>query len=56
MYYYLGDCESDAQKVLDEVYEVEHRKLDEEYNQKEWEYQTNINDDTAATSVIQFIV
>ena len=45
------DCEEHARQWLDEEYEVDHRKLDEEYVQKDWEYQTNINDQTSAASV-----
>ncbi len=40
-----------ARNWIDNVYEVEHRALDELVGQKEWEYQTNINDDTSAASV-----
>jgi hypothetical protein len=36
---------------LDEVYEKEHRALDENAGQKDWEYSTNINEETAAASV-----
>ena len=36
---------------MDEEYEIDHRKLDEEYVQKDWEYQTNINAQTSAASV-----
>ena len=45
------DCEDHARQWLDEVYEKEHRKLEEEYVQKDWEYQTNINDETSAAAV-----
>ena len=45
------DDEEQAQQWLDEVYEIEHRALDEVYVQKDWEYQTNINDETSAAAV-----
>ena len=47
----LGDCEDDARAWLDQVYEIEHRALDEMVGQKDWEYSTNINEQTAAASV-----
>jgi hypothetical protein len=51
IYWISDDCEEHARKWLDEEYEIDHRKLDEEYVQKDWEYQTNINDQTSAASV-----
>ena len=50
----LDDCSDEnlVKNWLDNVYEIEHRELDELVGQKEWEYQTNINDETAAASVI----
>jgi hypothetical protein len=36
------------------VYEVEHRALDEVAGQKDWEYSTNINEETAAAAVTQW--
>ena len=46
-----ADCEDEARAWLDEVYEIEHRFLDEMVGQKDWEYSTNINEQTAAASV-----
>ena len=46
-----ADCETVARTWLDEVYEKEHRDLDENAGQKDWEYSTNINEETAAASV-----
>ena len=51
VYWISDDCEEHARQWLDEEYEIDHRKLDEEYVQKDWEYQTNINDQTSAASV-----
>ena len=49
----LDICEKqdEARQWLDNEYEKDHRILDEESGQKEWEYQTNISDETAAASV-----
>ncbi len=44
------DEECVARQWLDK-YEMEHMKLDEELGQKDWEYYTNINDETSAASV-----
>ena len=49
--FFPGDCEDDARAWLDQVYEIEHRALDEMVGQKDWEYSTNINEQTAAASV-----
>ena len=46
--------EVDEFAEVDEVYEVEHRALDEAAGQKDWEYSTNINEDTAAAAVSWF--
>ncbi len=46
-----ADCESHAKEWLDQVYEKEHRALDEQAGQKDWEYSTNINDQTAEAAV-----
>lgn len=46
-----ADCEAEARAWLEEVYEKEHRALDEVAGQKDWEYSTNINEETAAASV-----
>ena len=51
IYWISDDCEEHARQWLDEEYEIDHRKLDEEYVQKDWEYQTNINPQTSAASV-----
>lgn len=49
---WAGDCEDEAKKWLDEVYEKDHRELDQEVGQKEWEYQTWITDANSDASVI----
>jgi hypothetical protein len=46
------DCEDEAKAWLDEMYESNHLELDELVAQKEWEYQTNINDETSVASVL----
>ena len=45
------ECEAAAKDWLDNTYEEEYRLLLETWTQRDWEYNTNINDDTAAASV-----
>jgi hypothetical protein len=49
--FFSAECESVARDWLDNVYEPEMRVLTEIYVQKEWEYNTNINDLTAQAAV-----
>ncbi len=44
-------CENFAVDWLDNTYEPEMRAFYENYVQKDWEYNTNINDENAAASV-----
>ena len=41
-----------AEKWINEEYESRHRELDEALGQKDWEYNTNINEETSNASVI----
>ncbi|TRY62716.1 hypothetical protein TCAL_12900 [Tigriopus californicus] len=45
------ECEALAADWLNNVYEVEMRAKFETYTQKDWEYNTNINDDTSQGSL-----
>lgn len=50
-YYFTADCEAAARDWLDNVYEVEHRALDEAAVQADWVYNTNINQENSDASV-----
>ena len=53
---YVDDCEEQARDFLNSIYEKDHRELDELMNQKQWEYQTNINEETSAAAVSLFVL
>lgn len=49
-----AECEDEARQWLNLIYEVEYRQLLEVATQRDWEYNTNINQENADASVRSF--